>query len=338
MSSRRRILSIAANCAALAPWHAVRAAATPPLCVWRGTAMGALASMTLVHPDRARAQAQLEACVRELQRLEAIFSLYRADSALSRLNAQGELPEPPHELVELLAFSLSLSQRSAGAFDPTIQPLYRLYANHFATPGCAPGGPRPQAIERVLRLVDFRAVELRPDLVRLRRPGMAVTLNGVAQGYVTDRVADLLRAAGFDDVLIDLGEARVLGHRADGQAWRAGILDPRELTRTILELPLGEDRGALPALATSAGYGTVFGTDPRIHHLLDPRTGRSANHYLSVSVAASRATLADGLSTVLSIGPPAQAAALLQAYPPTRVYLVGPDGRMRMPDVAQSPT
>lgn len=300
--------------------------------------MGALASITLVHPDRARAQAQLEDCVRELQRLEDIFSLYRTDSALSRLNAQGELPGPPHELVELLAFSLSLSQRSAGAFDPTIQPLYRLYADHFASPGGAPGGPRPEVIERVLRRVDFRAVELRPDLVRLRRPGMALTLNGVAQGYVTDRVADLLRAAGFNDVLVDLGEARALGHRNDGQAWRAGIVDPRELTRTILEVPLGEDRGALPALATSAGYGTLFGTDPRFHHLLDPRTGRSANHYLSVSVAASRATLADGLSTALSIGPPAQATALLQAYPPTRVYLVEPDGRMRILDASQSPT
>jgi thiamine biosynthesis lipoprotein len=300
--------------------------------------MGALASITLIHQDRAKAQAQLEDCVRELQRLEAIFSLYRADSALTRLNAQGELAEPPHELVELLAFSLSLSQRSGGAFDATVQPLYRLYADHFATPGAAPGGPRPEAIERVLRLVDFRAIELHADLVRLRRPGMAVTLNGIAQGYVTDRVAELLRAEGFDDVLLDLGEARALGHRADGQAWRAGIADPREPAHALMELPLGEDRGALPALATSAGYGTLFGTDPRIHHLLDPRTGRSANHHLSVSVAAPRATLADGLSTALAIAPPAQARRLLRAYPSARVYWVEPDGRMERPDATRSPT
>jgi FAD:protein FMN transferase len=298
--------------------------------------MGALASMTLVHHDRAKARAQLEDCVREVHRLESIFSLYRADSAISRLNADGELREPPQELAELLSFGLALSDRSAGAFDPTVQPLYHLYASHFATPGAATSGPPRKAVASVLRLVDFAAIDVQPDLIRLRRPGMAITLNGIAQGFMTDRVADLLRAAGFDNVLIDLGEARALGHRPDGEAWRAGIADPRQPARTILELPLGADRGALPALATSAGYGTQFGPDPRIHHLLDPRTGHSANHYLSVSVAAPRAALADGLSTTLAIMPPGRAAAVLRSYPSTRAYLVDASGQVSVRNTAHA--
>ncbi|HUG21062.1 FAD:protein FMN transferase [Piscinibacter sp.] len=335
MPIRRRFLSIVATCAALAPLSVARAAAASQVSVWRGTALGALATMTLVHPDRATARAQLEECVREVQRLEAIFSLYRADSAISRLNNAGELREPPQELVELLSFGLALSQRSAGAFDPTVQPLYRLYATHFATPGAAPGGPPAPAIARVLRLVDGEAIDLRPDLIRLRRPGMAITLNGVAQGFITDRVADMLRAGGFTDVLVDLGEARALGQRPGGGSWRAGIADPRQPARTILELPLGSDRGALPALATSAGHGTRFGPDPRVHHLLDPHTGRSANHYLSVSVAAARATLADGLSTTLAIMSPARAAAMLRNYPSTRAYLVDASGQLTEQDTAR---
>ncbi len=328
MTTRRRFISILAGCAALGPLPGARAATDPAVSVWRGLSMGAAASVRIVHPDRTQAQALLGECVRELARLEAIFSLYRPDSALTRLNAAGQLRDPPQELVELLSFALALSQRSGGAFDPTVQPLYRLYADHFAAPGAAVGGPAPAAIARVLRSVDFAAVELRADRIRLGRPGMALTLNGVAQGYVTDRVADRLREAGFDDVLVDLGEARALGRRPDGSAWQAAIADPDRPGRTLFALPLGDAPGAFPALATSAGRGTCFGSDPRIHHLLDPRTGHSANHWQSVSVAAPRATLADGLSTTLALLPPARAAGLVDRDPSVHAWFVDDAGRI----------
>lgn len=326
MTNRRRFVSIVAACAAAAPFATTRAAAAPAVSVWKGTAMGALASMTLVHPDRAMAQALISRCVVEIDRLESVFSLYRADSALSRLNAAGELHEPPHELAELLSTALELARLSDGAFDPTVQPLYRLYADHFASPGAAAAGPSPQAIAGALRSVGFSAVEMRADRIRFRRPGMAITLNGIAQGFVTDRVADMLRAAGLDDVLVDLGEVRALGHRPDGGPWRAAIRDPLHPGRTLFELPLADRGGALPALATSSGPAASFGPDPRIHHLLDPRTGRSAGHHASVSVAAPRATLADGLSTALSAIAPARAGALLAGYSPARAWVVDAGG------------
>lgn len=290
--------------------------------------MGALASMTLVHPDRAKAQALVQRCVDEIDRLESVLSLYRPDSSLSRLNAAGELRDPPVELVTLMSQSLALARSSGGAFDPTVQPLYRLYAAHFARPAASVAGPSPAAIVATLRDVGFAGVELRADHIRLRRPGMGITLNGVAQGFVTDRVADLLRDAGLVNLMIDLGEARAHGRSARGDSWRAAIADPRQPYRTLLELPLGDDAGTLPALATSAGYGTLFGTDPRIHHLFDPGTGRSANRWLSVSVAAPRATVADGLSTALSVMPADRAARLLADYPSVRAWLVQPDGEV----------
>lgn len=324
MPTRRRFLAIAASCSALPvlPGSGAAAAPGPAPTVWKGVAMGALASMTLVHPDRAHARTLLERCVDEIGRLEAVFSLYRPDSALSRLNAAGELAGPPADLVRLLSVALALAHRSGGAFDPTVQPLFRLYAQHFARPGAAAEGPSRQAIARALATVGHEAVELRADRIRLRRAGMALTLNGIAQGYVTDRVAELLRAGGLDDVLVDLGEARAAGQRPGGGPWRAAVSDPARPGRTLFELALGEHPGSLPALATSAGEGTRFGPDARIHHLLDPRSGRSANHHASVSVAAPRATLADGLSTALSVLPPARAASLLAAYPSARAYLV----------------
>lgn len=336
MMKRRRFLTIAASCAVMGSLP-VRAALTVPSplaapIVWKGVAMGSFASMTLVHPDRAHAQAMIARCVAEIERLEAVFSLYRSDSALSRLNATGVLEHPPGELVELLSFGLSLAQRSHGAFDPSVQPLLRLYFEHFSKLGASPGGPSPQAIAEARKRVGFADVDVDAGRIRLGRPGAAITLNGVAQGFITDRVADLLLANGFGNVLIDLGEGRALGHRPDGSAWRAAIADPADPGQTLFELPLGSDRGQMPALATSGGYGTRFGSDPLLHHLLDPRTGRSANHHASVSVAASRATLADGLSTTLSILAPAQHASLLADYPPVRAWLVDAAGRVTGPD------
>src|SRR5690606_27517999 len=142
-ASRRRFLSVlgaSATCAAL-PFARAAHHDSPTPVVWKGTALGAFATITLVHEDPARARRVLAACVAEVERLERVFSLYRADSSLSRLNAAGVLREPPSELVALLSTSLAFARASDGAFDPTIQPLYRLYESHFRTPGAAPEGP-----------------------------------------------------------------------------------------------------------------------------------------------------------------------------------------------------
>ena len=243
-----------------------------------------------------------------------------------RLNRAGELDDPPSELVELLSFALALARRSGGAFDPTVQPLYRLYAEHFARPGADPGGPSPAAIAATLAAVDHQAVELDAALIRLQRPRMAITLNGVAQGFITDRVGAVLRRAGFENVLIDIGEALAIGHRADGREWRAAIADPAQPRRTLFELAMGENPGRLPALATSSGRGTRFAEGSRLHHLLDPHSGGSAGHHAAVSVAAPGATLADGLSTALSIVPPAQASSLLASWPDARAWFVDAAG------------
>lgn len=332
MVKRRRFLSIVACCGApclLADTPAL--GATVPVS-WRGVALGAQASMQLVHPDRAHARALLARCLDEIERLEGIFSLYRPDSALSRLNATGELAAPPLELVELLSFAIALARASEGAFDPSVQPLMQLYYEHFRQPGAAPApaGPSRARLAEALARVGYRHIEVSSALIRLRRPGAAITLNGVAQGFITDRVADLLRAGGLANLLLDLGEGRASGRRADGRRWQAGVTDPTHPGRVLFEVELGSEHGLLPALATSGGYGSPFGPDPRLHHLIDPASGRSANFHASVSVAAPSATLADGLSTALSILPPERADALLARHPQARAWLVDRQDRVTL--------
>jgi thiamine biosynthesis lipoprotein len=289
---------------------------------WRGAALGADSTILLAHRDRGTAERAIVACRAEIARLERIFSLYQPDSAISRLNRQGRIDEPPLELVELLAFSARVSAATGGAFDVTVQPLWEVYASHFADVAPDPAGPPKAALATATALVDWRAIEIGSDRVALHRPGVAVTLNGVAQGYITDRVADLLRVQGFDNVLVGLGETRAVGRHPDGTPWLAGVADPRNPSAVLLRLPL-EGK----ALATSGGYGAWFDTGHRHHHLFDPASGRSASHHAGVSVIAARATVADALSTAISVLPAYAARQSLTAFGPATAYLMEHDGR-----------
>jgi thiamine biosynthesis lipoprotein len=328
MLSRRRFVAIAASAAALPVVSPHGVIAAPAPVEWRGVAMGAMASMTLVHPDRGAAKRLIDRCLAEITRLEAIFSLYRPDSALVRLNAEGALDHPPLELVEVLAFAASLARHSDGAFDVTVQPLFELYARHFAEPGADPAGPPPARLAEALRLVDHRKVDVASDRIALRRAGMKLTLNGIAQGYVTDRVAALLRAEGLENLLLDLGEVRGQGRHPQGRPWRAAIADPSDPRETLLAVEIQDRPGGLPALATSGGYGMHFDPDRRHHHLFDPATGHSATHHASVSVAAPNAMLADGLSTALAATPYERCAMIMESYAPACVYLVSQSGQV----------
>ena len=168
---RRRLL-IAASAGGLALVAGVARATRATTWRWQGSALGAESTMLLAHPDRAAAGQAIAACCAEIARLERIFSLYRADSALSQLNRQGRLDDPPLELVALLAFAARVSAATGGAFDVTVQPLWDLYAGHFADPAADPAGPSEAALAATLARVDWRAVELYP--ARIERAAFPV--------------------------------------------------------------------------------------------------------------------------------------------------------------------
>lgn len=294
--SRRRFISIFAAAGALSLLPPGVGRAQPKTVTWEGVALGAQAKLSLQHSDEALARDAIAASVAEVARLESIFSLHQADSALARLNKEGRLGESPVELRELLVQSFALSRSSLGAFDPTIQPLWRLYFDHFANAAASPDGPSREAIADRLRLIDWRKIEIEGASVSFVSPGMAITLNGIAQGYITDRIGALLRERGFEHVLVDMGEELALGPKWDGSSWIIGIKDPHKPSAILSELPL--TRGAV---ATSGGYGYQFDRAGSFTHILDPKTGQPARRWASVTVIANSAALADGLSTALSV-------------------------------------
>ncbi len=326
--SRRRVIAItaAATGTALLGTAAMRmaqSAAAPNAVTWRGVALGAEAKITLVHENSELAAEGLRNCLAEISRLEDLFSIYRPSSAVSRLNRDGHLEQPDQDMIALTSLALAIGRQTNGAFDISVQPLWNLYANHFQSGSADPNGPSSIELDRVLELVDARNISVSSNEIRFAKTGMAITLNGIAQGYIADRAAHSLKRLGFGSALINLGETFGLGQAPGDAPWQAGVEDPTGGSDHAFQLSLKD-----MALATSAGRGYRFTSDGRHHHIFAPHTGKSSQAYRSVSVTDRSAATADALSTAFSVMTEAQIAMLLAARKSTRAYIVKADGSL----------
>jgi len=107
---------------------------------------------------------------------------------------------------QLLSISRDIHQLTQGAFDPSIQPLWNLYADHFRRNPKTETPPSERSIKDTLKLVDFNKVDFDTKEIRFAQKGMGLSLNGIAQGYITDKVVELLKQQGVTQALIDMGE------------------------------------------------------------------------------------------------------------------------------------
>jgi thiamine biosynthesis lipoprotein len=319
--TRRRMIGISAAAAGMALLPFGSTAATPEAVTWQGEAMGAQASLVIHHPDRAKAQKLVEATVAEVRRLERIFSLYRDDSDLTLLNRQRFLVSPPKELVEILRQSSDAWALTGGAFDPTVQPLWDAYRRHFSTPGASEAGPSAGIVRECLVRVGFDRIACSPARIELPAAGSALTLNGIAQGYVTDKVVDLLRAGGIEHSMVDMGESRAIGPAWDDRPWRVGVSDPLDTARILRVLEV-EDR----AVATSSPFGFRFDAEGRFSHIIDPRSGATPRRHASVTVVARQAALADALSTAFNLMDVGEIVAVLEGMAGVEAHILSHDG------------
>jgi thiamine biosynthesis lipoprotein len=253
--------------------------------------------------DRARGLTRL--CFEEMRRMEGIFSLFEPASAINALNRHGKLESAPRELVAVVRRALELSSITQGSFDITIQPLWKaLDAHDFRS------GPVPEStLNSALARVNYRRVAVSgDDGIAFTAPGTEITLNGIAQGYITDRIALLLRENGVERALVNMGEYRALKDHPEGRPWEIGIRVPGTEDE-ILDTEALEDT----ALSVSGGYGYVFDPEGSMHHLLDPRNGRCQPVVRTVVVTASEAVLADAISTACAVSNDAEAHAIAKA-------------------------
>lgn len=271
------------------------------------TRMGTLVSVTVMHPEAGRARELAAAAFDEIDRLEAIFTTYRPAAPVSRLNRDGVLPGPPAELVAVLGRALRFAELTGGAFDPTVAPLIELHRASFAETGAPPG---EAAVRDAMARVGHRRVEVAADRIAFARPGMSVSLDGIAKGYILDRVVERATAAGAAGVLAEGGGDVSAGEgEVAGAGWPVGVQHPRDPGRMLGALEVRNQ-----GVATSGDYMRAHTGDLRHHHIVDPRTGVSPGHTSAATVVAPSAMDADALATAALVLGPGPGIELLERF------------------------
>lgn len=243
-------------------------------------------------------QAQIEAA---LEAVNAGMSTYRDDSELMRFNRSTETTAQPisDELRRVVRKALEISAQSDGAYDVTVGPLVNLWG--FG-PKRRTDKPSDVEISEALALVGYEKLHLDDAGLSKSEAGVFVDLSSIAKGYGVDKVYDVLRAAGHEHFLVEIGgEVRVAGSKY-GAPWRIGIERPQVGAAGSVESIVLMTQ-ALPAMATSGNYRNYINHDGDVaYHILDPKTGLSRQStLLSATVLAADCMSADGYATALMV-------------------------------------
>jgi len=258
------------------------------------------------------AECAVAAAFGALDELENVLSLYRPQSQICQLNRERIFEQPHQDMLTVVQSALDWARLTDGAFDPTVQPLWSLYA----------AGKQPESaeLENARRLVNWKQVRLDGTEIRLG-PAQQMTLNGIAQGFAADRVGEVFRSHGITHALVNTGEFGALGRKPDGKPWQIGIQHPR-VREAYAALAALSDR----FLSTSGDYETKFSDDFANNHIFDPATGRSPTELSSVTVLAPTGIDADALSTAIFVLGPSRGLELAASRTNVDAFLVLKNG------------
>lgn len=281
--------------------------------------MGTLVSVSTLASSATRAEEAIGRALEEMDRLIAIFSRYEHDSAITVLNQDGRLDGSPPELTAVVDRSRAYYAMSAGSFDVTIAPVLDLFAS-------APDGtPAPGELRDALDLVGTEGIVVEGRRVNLARPGMRLTLDGIAKGFIVDAIADVLQRHRIRNYLVNAGgDIRAAGRKPGRRPWTVAVQDPAKAGGFPDTIHLTD-----AAVATSGSYERYFDRDRLRHHILDGGTGSSPSECASVSVTAPTAMAADALSTAVFVLGPSAGIAFVNGLPGCECLIIDRVGQPR---------
>lgn len=259
--------------------------------------MGTSLEIRVEAADRERALAASERAVTALEAAENRLSTWRDDTELARLNASPAGPLSPALAADLQEAN-RCREETDGAFDPAVGRLVQAW-------GLRTGGRRP----------DPEALRSAVESIR-KRTDLVLEEGGFGKGAA---LADALEALGiFGGVTrawIDLGgQTAVIGR------WEVPVADPRRRERPAVALRI--DGGSVSTSGNSERGIVVDGE--RLGHILDPRSGRPAPDFGSLTVWTADPLWADCLSTGLYAMGPEAALSWAEGHPGVEVLVLRP--------------
>ncbi len=239
-----------------------------------------------------------------LKEINQSMSTYLPDSEISRFNALHRIDEKfevSEDFLHVMIVAADLYNKTGGAWDGTVKPLVNLWG--FGNAQQKNTVPSIEEIDLLKRNIGFHLIRLSEEGYLFKRHAkVTLDLASIAKGFGVDQIAELLRAEGVANFLVEIGgEIYAAGQRRDKRAWRVGINQPRKAAamhavHKVIDLQN-------KALATSGDYRNFFEIDGRRYsHVLDPKTGYPvSNGVVSVSIVADTCTFADGLATAVMV-------------------------------------
>jgi len=276
--------------------------------------------MTLIHDSRDKAEEVMGNAFDEIDRLTGLMNRFDDRTAVAQLNREGYLEDIPQEVAEVVARALYHHRLSQGTFDISVKPIVDLFKEKMGEGKKVL--PTEKELKQALELVDSNKIELKERAIYFKKPGMEITLDGIAKGYIVDRVSAMIAGHNIKNHLINAGgDIRTMGARADKKPWTVAIQDPlkRRNYPDIIHMNNG-------AIATSGNYEIYFDREKMFHHIVDPRTGLSPELSTSVSVIAPTTMDADALATGVFVMNPVKGAGFINSLPQCESLVVAKDG------------
>lgn len=284
--------------------------------------MGTAVRVELWHDNPTAATAAMNAVMDEMRRIDETMSPYKPDSELSRINRDAAQKPVPisQEMYDLIAHSIEFSKLSGGAFDITFSSVGYLYdyREHIK--------PTDAQIAKALPGISYRHLKLdsKARTIHYDRAGVRIDLGGIAKGYAVDNCIAILKGLGVTNAIVTAGgDSRLLGDKR-GRPWNVGIRDPRRSGAVVAVLPLADT-----AISTSGDYERYFEEDGvRYHHIINPKTGKSATGVRSVTVIAPDGITTEGLTKSVFVKGPKEGMRLIESLKGVDAIIIDDTGHM----------
>lgn len=302
----------------------VQSSEKPVLVYQKKYIMGTVFEIAAYDHSFQHASAVIEQAFQVVVHIDDEFSNYKSESDLSKLNRSAHFhPQTvPSDLYRVIEAAVQLSKLSDGKFDISIAPLVNLWK--AALSGDAePPSEQQQAVKSC---IGYEKIELiAPRQISFRSDCMQLDLGAIGKGYAVDRAADILRASGIFNALINAGGSTIVAMGAPpGQtAWLVHLRDPSHKIDPQVML---KDASVSTSEQTMR---SLLGKDSP-GHIIDPQTGQPLKTEFAVSVVAKTGTSSDGLSTTLLLLGPAKGRDLVQRMSAVSAVWVAPDAQLQI--------
>ncbi|CAM2902693.1 thiamine biosynthesis lipoprotein [Flavobacterium succinicans] len=256
--------------------------------------LGSPFEMTVVAKDTIQGNIFIDMAVAEVKRIENLISDWIPTTQISQVSKNSGIQpvKVDKEVYDLVERAIKVSQLTSGAFDISYASMDKIWKFD----GSMKAMPTPEAIKQSVAKIGYQKIVLdaKAQTIYLKEKGMKLGLGGIGQGYIADKIKDLLLSKGCTSGIVNVsGDINAWGYQTTGKPWTVAIVNPMNKSKVFATFPLENS-----AVETSGSYEKYVVFDgKRYSHIIDPRTGYPAQGMVSVSVFAKQTEIADALAT-----------------------------------------